>query len=119
MCLCECLSFCLSDYALYLFACAVVASIETMCSCPFQLHPHFVPVFLSQPLGRVHVEMLPTTIPYFVVSHPSYLFLLYPPSRSFLAWLVKTPTEKEQLRARQITTTQVCMRVYLCVPHVH
>ena len=28
-------------------------------------------------------------------------------SRSFLAWLVKTPTEKEQLRARQITTTQI------------
>jgi regulator of nonsense transcripts 1 len=27
--------------------------------------------------------------------------------RSFLAWLVKTPTEKEQLRARQITTAQI------------
>ena len=27
--------------------------------------------------------------------------------RSFLSWLVKTPTEKEQLRARQITTAQI------------
>ena len=38
------------------------------------------------------------------------LFLYYSFSmmlRSFLAWLVKTPTEKEQLRARQITTTQI------------
>lgn len=31
--------------------------------------------------------------------------------RSFLAWLVKTPTEKEQLRARQITTTQVIVEM--------
>ena len=27
--------------------------------------------------------------------------------RSFLSWLVKVPTEKEQLRARQITTSQI------------
>jgi regulator of nonsense transcripts 1 len=27
--------------------------------------------------------------------------------RSFLSWLVKNPTEKEQLRARQITTAQI------------
>jgi regulator of nonsense transcripts 1 len=27
--------------------------------------------------------------------------------RSFLSWLVKVPTEKEQLRARQVTTTQI------------
>jgi RNA helicase (UPF2 interacting domain) len=33
--------------------------------------------------------------------------LLFSLPRSFLAWLVKTPTEKEQLRARQITTTQI------------
>lgn len=27
--------------------------------------------------------------------------------RSFLSWLVKVPSEKEQLRARQITTSQI------------
>jgi hypothetical protein len=37
--------------------------------------------------------------------------LLFSLPRSFLAWLVKTPTEKEQLRARQITTLEELWRV--------
>lgn len=41
-----------------------------------------------------------------------YLFLLelmkiHNINRAFLSWLVKVPTEKDQLRARQITTGQI------------
>ena len=40
--------------------------------------------------------------------------------RSFLPWLVKVPTEKEQLRSRQITTSQINKLGELyCILHTH